>query len=28
MIITGPNEFVAQVHDRMPALLADRDFEP
>jgi putative SOS response-associated peptidase YedK len=28
MIITGPNEFVAQVHDRMPVLLADRDFEP
>jgi putative SOS response-associated peptidase YedK len=28
MIITEPNEFVAEVHDRMPALLAERDFEP
>ena len=28
MIITEPNEFVAEVHDRMPVLLAERDFEP
>ena len=28
MIITEPNAFVAEVHDRMPALLAERDFEP
>ena len=28
MIITEPNEFVAEVHDRMPVLLADKDFEP
>ena len=28
MIITEPNEFVAEVHDRMPALLAEKDFEP
>jgi putative SOS response-associated peptidase YedK len=28
MIITEPNAFVAEVHDRMPALLADDDFEP
>jgi len=28
MIITDPNEFVAQVHDRMPVLLAQKDFEP
>jgi putative SOS response-associated peptidase YedK len=28
MIITEPNEFVAQVHDRMPVLLAEKDFEP
>lgn len=27
MIITEPNEFVAEVHDRMPALLAERDFD-
>jgi putative SOS response-associated peptidase YedK len=26
MIITEPNEFVAEVHDRMPVLLAERDF--
>jgi putative SOS response-associated peptidase YedK len=28
MIITEPNEFVADVHDRMPVLLAEEDFEP
>ena len=28
MIITEPNSFVATVHDRMPALLAEEDFEP
>jgi putative SOS response-associated peptidase YedK len=28
MIITRPNKFVAEVHDRMPVLLAERDFEP
>jgi putative SOS response-associated peptidase YedK len=28
MIITEPNEFVAEVHDRMPVLLSEQDFEP
>jgi putative SOS response-associated peptidase YedK len=28
MIITEPNKFVAEVHDRMPALIAEEDFEP
>jgi putative SOS response-associated peptidase YedK len=28
MLITEPNAFVAQVHDRMPVLLAEKDFEP
>ena len=28
MIITKPNAFVAEVHDRMLALLAEKDFEP
>lgn len=28
MIITEPNEFVAQVHDRMPVLLTEKDYEP
>jgi putative SOS response-associated peptidase YedK len=28
MIITEPNEFVAEVHDRMPVLLDQSDFEP
>jgi putative SOS response-associated peptidase YedK len=28
MIICEPNEFVAEVHDRMPVLLAENDFEP
>ena len=27
MIITEPSAFVAEVHDRMPALLAEQDFE-
>ena len=28
MIITEPNAFVAEVHDRMPVILAGNDFEP
>jgi putative SOS response-associated peptidase YedK len=28
MIITEANESVAEVHDRMPELLAEKDFEP
>jgi putative SOS response-associated peptidase YedK len=28
MIITEPNEFVAEVHDRMPVLLTEQEFEP
>ncbi len=28
MIITEPNAFVAEVHDRMAVLLAEKDFEP
>ncbi|MFZ1151488.1 MAG: SOS response-associated peptidase, partial [Xanthobacteraceae bacterium] len=28
MIITKPNEFVAEVHDRMPVLLTEKHFEP
>jgi putative SOS response-associated peptidase YedK len=28
MIITEPNKFVAEVHDRMPVLLAERDYKP
>jgi len=28
MIITEANNFVAEVRDRMPALLAEKDFEP
>jgi putative SOS response-associated peptidase YedK len=28
MIITEANAFVAEVHDRMPVLLGDKDFEP
>ena len=28
MIITEPNAFVAEVHDRMPVILDDEDFEP
>lgn len=27
MVITGPNKFVAQVHDRMPVILKENDFE-
>jgi putative SOS response-associated peptidase YedK len=27
MIITEPNKFVAEVHDRMPGLLAEKDYE-
>jgi putative SOS response-associated peptidase YedK len=27
MIITEPNAFVAEVHDRMPALLTEKQFE-
>jgi putative SOS response-associated peptidase YedK len=27
MIITEPNAFVAEVHDRMPALLAEQDYD-
>jgi putative SOS response-associated peptidase YedK len=28
MIITEPNEFVAEVHDRMPVLLTEQQFDP
>jgi putative SOS response-associated peptidase YedK len=28
MIITEPNDFVAEVHDRMPALLSEKQFAP
>ena len=28
MIITEPNKFVAEVHDRMPVLLTEKDYEP
>jgi putative SOS response-associated peptidase YedK len=28
MFITEPNKFVAEVHDRMPVLLAEKDFDP
>jgi putative SOS response-associated peptidase YedK len=28
MIITEPNDLVAEVHDRMPVILAEKDFEP
>jgi len=28
MIITQPNEFVREVHDRMPVLLEESQFEP
>jgi len=27
-IITEPNDFVAEVHDRMPVILEEDDFEP
>ena len=28
MMITEPNKFVAEVHDRMPVLLEEKDYEP
>ncbi len=28
MVICGPNDFVAEVHGRMPVLLREKDFEP
>jgi putative SOS response-associated peptidase YedK len=28
MIINGPNSFVGKIHDRMPVLMAEKDFEP
>jgi putative SOS response-associated peptidase YedK len=28
LIVAEPNEFVAEVHDRMPVLLVEEDFEP
>jgi putative SOS response-associated peptidase YedK len=28
MIVTEPNTFVAEVHDRMPVILVEEDFEP
>jgi putative SOS response-associated peptidase YedK len=28
MIITEPNKFVAEAHDRMPVLLAEKEYEP
>ena len=28
MIITEPNGFAAQIHDRMPAFLTEEQFEP
>ena len=28
MIITEPSKFVAEIHDRMPVLLAELDYEP
>jgi hypothetical protein len=28
MIITAPNDFVAEVHDRMPVLLTEEQFAP
>ena len=28
MIITEPNEFVREVHDRMPVLLTEKQFDP
>jgi putative SOS response-associated peptidase YedK len=27
MVITEPNKFVAEIHDRMPVILEDKDFE-
>ena len=28
MIITEPNDFAAEVHDRMPVFLKEEQFEP
>jgi putative SOS response-associated peptidase YedK len=28
MIITEPNDFAAEIHDRMPAFLTQEQFEP
>ena len=28
MIVTEPNAFVSGVHDRMPVIIAEGDFEP
>jgi putative SOS response-associated peptidase YedK len=28
MIITEPNDFTAEIHDRMPAFLTQEQFEP
>ncbi len=28
MIVTEPNDFVREVHDRMPVLLTEQQFEP
>jgi putative SOS response-associated peptidase YedK len=28
MLITEPNDFVAEVHDRMPVVLEAKDFTP
>jgi putative SOS response-associated peptidase YedK len=28
MLITEPNDFVAEVHDRMPVVLESKDFAP
>jgi putative SOS response-associated peptidase YedK len=28
MIITEPNKFASEVHDRMPVLLNEKDYEP
>lgn len=27
MVITGPNKFAAEVDDRMPVILEEKDFE-
>jgi putative SOS response-associated peptidase YedK len=27
MVTSGPNKFVAEVHDRMPVILEAQDFE-
>jgi putative SOS response-associated peptidase YedK len=28
MIVTEPNEFAAEIHDRMPVFLTNEDFAP